>query len=172
MFWTRRMGWLFSNSTWARWRVLKADLAEDTLAVEGLVGDQLLDRRSDVVGLRQDDIFQLGLVGAEGIHGSDTLDRRVELVEEFIGDARGDFSAVAPAEHIFVSDDDAMGLAHCGGDGFPVVRRERTKVEDFRGEAFALQSGGSDFGAMHHGTVGDDAHVGAFLHHTGLAEWN
>ncbi len=31
---------------------------------------------------------------------------------------------------------------------------------------------GGDFGAMHHGAVGDDADVGAFFHHAGFAERN
>ncbi len=71
-----------------------------------------------------------GLVGDEGIHGTDATDRGVEEVEELVGDARGDLSAVAPTEHVFMGHDHAAGLANTGGDGFPVVRTEGAQVDD------------------------------------------
>ena len=58
-------------------------------------------------GLRQDDVFERGIVGAEGVHGGDAFYRGVEFFKEFIGDARGDFGAVTPTEHVFVRDDHA-----------------------------------------------------------------
>ena len=84
-----------------------------------------------IVGLGQDGVFQHRLVGDEGVHGADAADRRVEIVEELIGDAGGDLCAVAPAEHVFVGHDDAAGLADRRGDGLPVVGIERAQVEDF-----------------------------------------
>ena len=58
---------------------------------------KLFHRRRDVAGLRQDYILELRLVRAEGVHGGNAPDRGVQLLEEFVGDARRDFSAIAPA---------------------------------------------------------------------------
>ena len=135
-----------------------------------LVLEELLDCGGQVLGLGQDYVFELGLVGAERVHGGDALYRGVELVKELLADAGGDFRAVAAAEHVFVGDDDAMIFADGGGDRFPIVGRERAKVDDFDGDAFALELRGSDFGAMHDGAVGDDADVGAFFDEAGFAE--
>ena len=105
----------------------------------GLVLEYLFNGGSNVAGLRQNLVFELGLVGAESVLGGDAAHRRVEFVEKFVGDARGDFRAVAPGTHVFVGDDDAVGLAHARGDGFPVVRRKRAQIDNFHRNAFALQ---------------------------------
>ena len=124
------------------------------------------------LGLGEDDVFEFGLVGAESVHGGDALDRGVEFVEKFVGDAGGDFGAVAPAEHVFVGDDNAMGFFDGRGDGFPVVGRKRAQVDDFDGDAFAVELRGGDFGAVDERAVGDDADVGAFGDEAGFAEGN
>src|SRR5712664_2384811 len=137
-----------------------------------LVFEELFDGRDDVLGLRKDNIFELRLVGAEGVHGGDAFDRRIELLEKLVGDARGDFRAETPAQHVFVGHDDAMILAYGGGDGVPIVGGERAEVDDFNGDAFALKLRGGDFGAMHDGAEGDDADFRAFLDEAGFAEGN
>src|SRR5216683_359977 len=136
------------------------------------VVQKLAHRRKNMLGLRKDNIFELGLVGAEGVHGSDAFDGGVELIEKLVGDARGDFRAKTPAQHVFISDDDAMIFAHGGGDGVPIVGGERAEIDDFDGDAFALELRGSDFRAMHDGAEGDDADFGTFFHQTRFAEGN
>src|SRR6267378_1185263 len=125
-----------------------------------------------MLGLRQNNIFELRLVGAEGVHGGHALDRGVELFEKFVGYARCDFGAETPAQHIFIGHDYAMILAHGGGDGVPIVGRERAKIDDFDGDAFAFELRGGDFGAMHDGAESDDADVAAFFDYAGFAERN
>src|SRR5258707_10785578 len=125
-----------------------------------------------MLGLRKDNIFELWLVGAESVHGGDALDGGVQFVEKFVGDARGDFGAETPAQHVFVSDDDAMILAHGGGDGVPIVARERAEIDDFDGNAFALELRGGDFSAMHDGAERDGADFGTFFDDARLAEGN
>src|SRR5258707_1057750 len=56
----------------------------------------LLPRRRNVARLGQAHVLQLGLVGAEGIHGRNAPDRRIQLLEEFVGDARRDLRAYQP----------------------------------------------------------------------------
>ncbi len=66
----------------------------------------------NVLRLRQNRVFQLRLVGDKGVHRADAPHRRVKIVEQLIGDARGNLRAVAPAQHVFVRHDHAIGLAH------------------------------------------------------------
>ena len=56
---------------------------------------QLVDGAEDVVHLREDDVFELGGVGDEGVERGDAADGRVELFEQLLGDARGDLGAKA-----------------------------------------------------------------------------
>src|SRR2546427_8848978 len=71
------------------------------------------------------------MVHVEGIHGPPALDGRIQLVDQLVGNARGDFPAVAPAPHIFVRDDHAVRLSNRRGNRLPVVRRKRAQVDDF-----------------------------------------
>ena len=89
------------------------------------------DGLEDRFGLREDGVFDDGLVGDEGVHGADAADGGVEGVEEFFADAGGDFRAVAPADHVFMRDEDFAGFRDGGRDGFPVVGVEGAEVEDF-----------------------------------------
>lgn len=50
----------------------------------------------DIVGLRQDEIFDLRCVGDEGVGRSDTFNRGVEVLEQFVRNAGGDLGAIAP----------------------------------------------------------------------------
>src|SRR6267154_2574387 len=125
-----------------------------------------------MLGLRQNNIFELRLVGAESVHGGHALHGGVELFEKFVGDARSDFGAETPAQHVFVGHDYAVILAHGGGDGVPIVGRERAEIDNLDGDAFALELRGGDFGAMHDGAEGDDADVAALFDYAGFAERN
>src|SRR5664279_1078135 len=58
---------------------------------------QLLHRAEQVAGLGQDGILEKRLIGDEGIRGCDSFHRGIEMMEQFVGDAGGDFGAVSPA---------------------------------------------------------------------------
>src|ERR1700722_15671562 len=102
---------------------------------DGLIVEDVFDGGDDGFGLGEDDVFELGLVGAEGVHGGDALYGGVELVEKLFADAGGDFGAVAEAAHVFVGNDDAMIFADGRGDRVPVVGSQRAEVDDFDGDA-------------------------------------
>src|SRR6266576_1469435 len=89
----------------------------------GAILQQLPYRRRKVACLRKDHVLQLGLVRAESVHGRNAPNRGVQLVEEFVRDARGDLRSIAPTQHVFVSHDDPVSLPNGPPDGLPVVRR-------------------------------------------------
>src|SRR5580704_16160378 len=141
-------------------------------SVNPSIVEDVFDGGDDSFGLGEDDVFELRLVGAEGVHGGDALDWGVELGEELFADAGCDFGAVAEAAHVFVGDNDTMIFAHGRGDGFPVIGRERSEINDLDGYAFALELRGGDLGAVDNGAVGDDADVSAFFDESRFAERN
>src|ERR1700722_6266242 len=136
------------------------------------VVEDVFDGGDDGFGLGEDDVFELGLVGAERVHGGDALYGGVELVEKLFADAGGDFGAVAEAAHVFEGNDDARIFAEGRGGRFPVVGRERAEIDDFDRDAFALELRGGDLGAVDNGAVGDDADVSAFFDESRFAERN
>ena len=81
-----------------------------------------MNRFEHVVGLRQDGVFDVGRVGHEAIERGHAFDGGVELVEEFVGDARRDLRAVTPRDAIFVNDERAVGLPDAAVDRPPVIR--------------------------------------------------
>src|SRR5882762_4728104 len=111
---------------------------------------KLLHGRCNVARLGKDHILELRLVRAEGIHCRNAPDRGVQLLEEFVRNTRRDLRAVPPAQHVFVSHKDSVRLSNGGRNGLPVIRRERTQVDDFNGNALALQLRGRDFRPQHH----------------------
>src|SRR5208283_480646 len=112
----------------------------------------------------------MGVIAAEGVAGGDAFNGSVEIGEKLLGDARGDFGAVTPTHHVFIGNDDAMGFADGGGDGFPVVRREGAKIDDFNGDAFAFERRGGNFSAANNGAVSNDADLLTFFDKTGFAK--
>src|ERR1700680_4984815 len=72
--------------------------------------------------------FKLWLVSAEGVQSGHAPHRSVQVVKQFIGDARSNLRSVAPGTHIFVSNDDPVCLRHGADYGFPIVRRQRSEV--------------------------------------------
>src|SRR5215475_10935575 len=104
-----------------------------------LVLEDLLHRRRQILHLRQDHILELWLVRAKRIHRRDALHWRIEFMEQFTGNARRDLGAKTPAEHVFVRNDYAVVFADRRGDGFPIVGRKGSKVDDLDVDAFAMQ---------------------------------
>src|SRR5712664_4228286 len=83
----------------------------------GSILQELLHRRGDMTRLRENHVLELRLIGAERIHGGHALHGGVQFFEQLIGDARCDFRPVAPAQHVFISHDDAVRLSNRGGNG-------------------------------------------------------
>src|SRR5437764_13098051 len=94
------------------------------LLLPSLVAVQFRDGAVNVFGLRQDGVFELGRVGDEGVEGGDASDGRVEPLEQFFGDARGDLGPEAVRARVLVRDDELAGLLHASRDRLPVVGRE------------------------------------------------
>ena len=61
----------------------------------------------EVVHLREDVVFELRRVGDEGIERGDAADGRVEVLEQLLGDARGDLRPEAVRARVLVRDDAA-----------------------------------------------------------------
>src|SRR5260370_306353 len=135
-------------------------------------GKQVADGGHEIFGLRQDFVFELGLVGAERVHGSDAAHRSVKIAEQLVGDSRGDLRAITPRKSVLVSDEDTAGLAHRARNSRPVIRRERPQIHNLDGNSFAVELSGGDFGAVYERAVGNEADLRAFAKETRLAERN
>src|SRR5712691_7664150 len=135
-------------------------------------GKQVADRRHEIFGLRQDFVFELGLVGAERVHGSDAAHGSVEIAEQLVGDSRGNLRAVTPGKSVLLSPYDAAGLALRGRNSRPVIRRERPQIHNLDGDSFAVELRGGDFGPVYERAVGNEADLRAFANETRLAERN
>jgi len=136
-----------------------------------LEGGQVGHGAVEVLGLWEDGVLELRLVGDKGIHGGDAANRGVEIVEELIADTRGDLGSIAPGEHVLVRDDDARGLADALGDGLPVVGGEAAEVDDFGVDAgLAVELLRGLEGAGNDGAVGDKGEVLAGTDDLGFAE--
>ena len=59
------------------------------------VRDERADRLQDVGGARQDHFFEHRRVGDRAVERGHALHRRVEVLEQLLGDARGDLGAEA-----------------------------------------------------------------------------
>src|SRR5260221_14266643 len=76
-------------------------------SLPALVLEKSVYRRGDVVGLRKDGVFEFRVITAEGVSGGNALYLRGEVFEQFLSNAGGDFRPVAPAQPVFVRNDDA-----------------------------------------------------------------
>src|SRR5260221_5935903 len=72
-----------------------------------LVLEKTVYRRGDIVGLRKDGVFEFRVITAEGVSSCKALYLRGEVFEQFLSNAGGDFRPVAPAQPVFVRNDDA-----------------------------------------------------------------
>ena len=121
---------------------------------------QLVDGSIQVFGLRKNGVLENGLIGHECIHGGYALYRGIQVFEQFVGDAGGDFCSVAPAQHIFVGDDHPAGLLHRRRNRVPVVGAERAQIEQFHLHAqLAARLLRGAQRPRHHGAIGDDREV-------------
>ena len=70
------------------------------------------------------------------ILGGDAHDGAVEMVESvFINDG-SNFAGQASGAGVLVQQDDFVGLAHGGGNGFAIQRRDRAQVQHFDFDPF------------------------------------
>src|SRR6266705_912203 len=137
-------------------------VAKPKLRLRRSKNSEFSSRAYNIPALRQYFLFELRLVSAEAIHGGDAAHWSVQILKKFIGDARGNFGSVAPGAHVFVGDDHAVGLRHGTNNGFPIVRRQRSEVQNLERDALVLQFDSGYFGAMHQSAVADNANVATF----------
>ena len=104
-----------------------------------LVRRKRLDRLQHVGGSRQDGFLEHRRVGDRAVERRDALDRRVEVFEQLLRDARGDLRAEAARQLILVRDDDPAGLLRVGGDRVPVVRDDRAQIDDRDADAVVVR---------------------------------
>lgn len=70
-------------------------MAEPLTLFFALIFHQFLHGFFDIIRLRQDEIFELRGVADEGVDSADAADWGVEVFEKIVGDAGGNFGAVA-----------------------------------------------------------------------------
>ena len=75
------------------------------MSAEASVAREVLDGLQHVRRLRQDDLFEIRAVGDRGVERGDAADRRVEVFEQLVGDARRQLGAEAAGQLILVRDD-------------------------------------------------------------------
>src|SRR5450631_3063677 len=85
-----------------------------------------------VFRLRQNGVFENGLIRHECIHGGYALVRGIEVLKKLVRYPGRDFCSVSPAQHIFVGDDDPASLLYRGRNRVPVVRVEGTQIDKDR----------------------------------------
>ena len=81
-------------------------------------------------GWRQSRGLDIRVVGHPGVPGRYPPHRGIEVLEQLLRDAGGNFCAVAKAAGVFVSHDDAARSPDTLANRFPVVGREGTEVQN------------------------------------------
>src|SRR5579872_2738014 len=71
---------------------------------------EFLHGQEEVVGLREDRIFENRLIGNEYVFGGDAADGCVEVIEKLVGDTGRNLGSVAPTQRVFVGDQHAICL--------------------------------------------------------------
>ena len=92
-----------------------------------------------VLLVRNGEQLEVACVRHRHILACDTFDRRVELVEDGLGDAGGDLRRRAERLPLLLNDHAAMGLRHRLVRGLKIERTKRAKVDDFRLDAFVVR---------------------------------
>src|SRR5262245_33306359 len=96
-----------------------------------LVAGERGDGGFDAVLLRDaGDLEIVGEADAGEVPAGEELGRRVELVEQLLGETADQVLAEVGDLGVLVDAEDAVGLADAGGDGVPVVGVERAEVDD------------------------------------------
>src|SRR6267143_1915803 len=86
---------------------------------------RLPDRLQNVGRLREDGLFEVGVVRDRTVQRSHALPGGVEVLEQLAGDPRGELRAKTAHHLILVGDDDAIGARDVSGDRLPVIRDKR-----------------------------------------------
>ena len=72
----------------------------------------------------------------DAVLGADSFDRGVEVIENRVGNRRGDFAGVAADVNRLAGDDAASGLLHRAQHRVEVEWHERAEVNDLGADAF------------------------------------
>ena len=124
----------------------------------------------NVSRLRKYCVFELRRVRHEGVERADAFHRRIEILEQLSGNARGDLRAVTKRKRIFVSDDHAVRSFHGFNDRVPVVRREAAQIDDLDADAFLFRLFCGDERTLDQSAVSDDRQVLAFANFLRLCQ--
>src|SRR3989449_6406429 len=145
---------------------LSSERGPDLHSVTG----EFLANSHDVGGLRKGSLLEERMVRDKNVLAGQAADRRVEKLEELVGNARRNLGAVSPRNAVLMEDQDAAGLLHRGRDQVPVVRAERAQIENLRPDAFFFEGLGSLDRPHDERAVSNDGQVGALAHQLRLSE--
>src|SRR5665213_565058 len=121
-------------------RILEVSFPVRKISLTLLVLCQLQHGPVQVLRLGQNRVLQHRLIGAECIHRCHPPNRSIQPVEQLFTDAGGDLCAIAPAQRVFMRDDHLAGLLHRLRNCIPVIRAQRTEVDQLHIHAcLALQ---------------------------------
>ena len=99
------------------------------------------------------------------VPAGDAHDRREQVVDAFLGYARGDFCAETSGLGRLVHDHAAAGFLYRFGDRVEVERRQCGEVDHFGADAFFRQRAGGFQGFLDLCAPGDEGDVGAVAQH-------
>src|SRR6266850_6538785 len=133
-------------------------------------GDEPLRGADDVVDLGHHGLLEVLGVRDRRLEASEPPRWRVEVVERFLGDDRGDLAAVPATFDRLMHDQQPVCLADRGKDGVAVERYEATQVDDLGLDAVRRELVGGLEREQHLARPGHDREIGPCALHVGLAE--
>src|SRR3990172_1544095 len=129
-----------------------------------------LHRRDDVLLPRQGFLLDVPGVRQRHFFRADAPHRRVQPVEAFFADARGDLGLHTERAPFLGHDDGAIRLAHRLEDGLQIERAQRAQIDDLCIDSFLGQHVRRAKRRLEHAPVGHDRHVLAGALNVALAE--
>src|SRR5581483_6978138 len=110
---------LMAESGWTKARAAAAPATSARREVRNtwLILRGVANGLQDVRRLRQNRFLEVGAIRDRRVERADAGDRRVEVLEQLAGGARGDLRAEAAHQLILVRDDETVGAPHVRGNG-------------------------------------------------------
>src|SRR4051794_9520266 len=118
-----------------------------------------LHRRDDVLLVRRRQQLEIARVRHRHVLARDARHRRIELVEDVLGDAGRDLRRRAERLPLLLHDDAAMRSRNRLVRGIEIERAQRTKVDDLALDAFFGELLGRDQRHLQHAAVRNDGDV-------------
>src|SRR6185437_1347695 len=133
---------------------------------------QTLHRANNVFGLRQNLVFELRLISAERVRCCNAANGCIQILEQFVGNPRGNLRAVTPGKRVLINNDDAISFLYGSGNRIPIIRTESPQIQNFGINSLPAELGCSHLRAMNYSTISDDAHIFAFANEPRFAKRN